>query len=277
MGKWNICRFCVKKQRILKPTFKTRNKRMNLSRKLHVADLFSALKGSKRLWFQLKLFPCVTICSKSCQTRTVAGVNQAVLDRVENEWKRKLSSVKDRGNAIFVLGPMGAGKSTIIENCFKSHPVFKSFAYVDTDEIMGVIDAFTADKVDIYYPLARKIAISLTDWILTKKISFVAEGTCVQYKELIEYMERLKKTGYKIHVNRLPPVPPDEILRRSKHRKNRIIPDDVVTSIYTNATIGLSQLYEYNKKVDYELFNDLDISEGSLKNHKHAKPFSANQ
>lgn len=262
----------------MKPTFKTRNRRMNLSRNLYVADLFSAFRSSKRIWFQLKLLPCIILCSKGCQTRTVAHVNQAVLDSVENGWKRKLSNIKDRGNAIFVLGPMGAGKSTTIENYFKNHPEFKSFAYVDTDEIMGVIDAFTADKVDVYYPLARKIAISLTDWILMQNISFVAEGTCVKYEELIEYMERLKDTGYSIHVNRLPPVPLAEILHRSKHRKNRIIPDNVVASIYANATIGLNKLYEYNKKVDHKLFNDLDILPGSQKNNnKHAKPCSASQ
>ena len=238
---------------------------MNLSRKLYGIGVFSTFLNSKRLLFQFEVLSCTTLRSKVCQIRTMAGVNRAVLDRVENEWKAKLSNVKDRGNAIFVLGPMGAGKSTTIENCFKNHQEFKSFAYVDTDEIMGAIDAFAADKVDIYYPLARKIAINLTDWILMQNISFIAEGTCVKYEELIEYMERLKETGYRILVNRLPPVPLDEILRRSKHRKNRIIPDNVVASIYTNATIGLNKLYEYNKNIDYKLFQDLDIMANAQK------------
>lgn len=236
---------------------------MNLSRKLCVAEIFNTFCPSKRSWFECRFLPCVTHVVKGCRSGTVACINQVVLDRVEREWKRKLSNVKERGNAIFVLGPMGAGKSTIIENCFKNHLKYKNYAYVDTDEIMGTIDAFTADKVEIYYPLARRIAISLTDWILLQNISFVAEGTCVKVEELIEYMERLKKTGYKIHVNRLPSVSLNEILHRSKHRKNRIIHDDVVTSIYTNTTIGLEKLYEYNKNVDYKLFNELDISPGS--------------
>ena len=234
---------------------------MNLSRKLYGSDVLSTFFNSKvRLWFQFEV-----LRSKACQIRTMACINQAVLDRVENDWKAKLSNVKDRGNAIFVLGPMGAGKSTTIESCFKNHPEFKSFAYVDTDEIMGAIDAFAADKVDVYYPIARKIAISLTDWILMQNISFVAEGTCVRYEELIEYMERLKKTGYKILVNRLPPVPLEEILHRSKHRKNRIIPDDVVVWIYKHATIGLNKLYEYNRKIDNKLFYDLEIMANTRK------------
>ena len=245
---------------------------MNLLRRLHAVDNFSGFCKSKHLvLFQIYQFvPCVRVqCSKRCHTLTVDNVKQAVLDRVENEWKRKLSNVKARGNAIFVLGPMGAGKSTTIEKNFKNHPEFKSYAYVDTDEIMGAIDEFSADKVDLYYPPARKIAISLTDWILTQNISFIAEGTCVKYKELIEYMERLKENGYKIHVNRLPFIPLIEILRRSKHRKNRIIPDDVVASIYHNATIGLDKLYEHNKKVEYKLFYDLDMATGALKNGTH--------
>ncbi|XP_028400358.1 uncharacterized protein LOC114523585 [Dendronephthya gigantea] len=237
---------------------------MNLSRKLCVAEIFNTFYPTKRTWFECRYFlPCVTVVVKGIHSSTVACVNQVVLDRVEREWKRKLNNVKERGDAIFVLGPMGAGKSTIIENCFKYHLKYKSYAYVDTDAIMGTIDAFTADKVEIYYPLARKIAISLTDWILMQNISFVAEGTCVKVEELIEYMERLKETGYKIHVNCLPPVSLNEILHRSKHRKNRIIHDDVVTSIYTHATIGLKKLYEYNKTVDYKLFSELEISTGS--------------
>lgn len=234
---------------------------MNLSRKLYTTDIYSAFRCSKRFWVLYKNLDDIILncCKFSYQADKLAAVNQAVLDRVENDWKRKLHNIKDRGRAIFVLGPMGAGKSTTIEHYFKNHPLFKSFAYVDTDEIMGAIDAFTADKVDVYYPLARKIAISLTDWILAENLSFVAEGTCVKYKELIEYMERLKATGYEIHVNCLPPVPLDEILQRSKHRKNRIISDDVVASIYANATMGLNELYKHNKKVECKLFNNLDI------------------
>lgn len=214
---------------------------------------------------------------KECISTRLAGVEQAVLDRVEKNWRQILSDVKHCGNAIFVLGPMGAGKTTTIENCFKTHRHFRHYAYVDTDEIMGSIDAFTADKVDLYYPLARKIAIKLTDWILAAKISFVAEGTCVKYDELIEYMERLKDNGYKIHVNRLQTVPLDVILRRSKHRKNRIISDDVVTSIYENANFGLKHLYEHNKRVSYSLFVDLDLTLTENLDNKcsHVKPLCA--
>ena len=270
MQLWNALVF-ARKQRILNATLDRKNQRMNLSRKLNVVEFLSSISSSKCALFG------IGFKAPSCKTfrnsiKTLAIVNEAVLKRVEEEWKVKLSNARDRGNAIFVLGPMGAGKSTTIENCFKTHPEYKSYAYVDTDEIMGAIDAFTADRVHVYYLLARKIAISLTDWILTQNISFVAEGTCVKYRELIEYMERLKETGYKIHVNRLAPVPLDEILRRSKHRKNRIIPDDVVKSIYNNASIGLNKLYEHNKKVDYKLFRDLDIST-AIQNDKHDKPF----
>lgn len=252
---------------------------MNLSRLLHLTD-FKALGNSRQGWLYIckVLRPCSCIVfRKEYISTSLAAIDQVVLDRVENKWRRVLGNVKHHGNAIFVLGPMGAGKTTTIESRFKTHRHFRQYAYVDTDEIMGSIDEFTADKVDQYYPLARIIAIKLTDWILGEKISFVAEGTCVKYGELIEYMVRLKNSGYKIHVHRLPAVPLDVILRRSKHRKNRIIPDDVVASIYENANLGLRELYEHNKRVNCTLFDNLDLtlSENFGNIKRNVKPLCA--
>lgn len=240
---------------------------MNLSRLS--ADLWNILWTSKQAGFCFNKLLLNVAFRKRYYSSTVATLDQSVLDQVENEWRHVLGKVKHCGNAIFVLGPMGAGKTTTIENCFKTHEHFRHYAYVDTDEIMGSIDAFTADKVEQYYPLARKLAIKLTDWILTEKISFVAEGTCVKYDELIEYMKRLKDSGYNIHVNRLPSVSLDVILQRSKHRRNRIIADDVVASIYENANRGLEELYEYNKR--HTLFEDLDLTVYADKKN-HVKP-----
>lgn len=239
---------------------------MNLSRSRHSFDLLKILRSPKYVWLHCNFFPCVAFSQE--YSPGLPAVDEAVLAKVESRWKRVLGNVKHYGNAIFVLGPMGAGKTTTIESCFKTHGYFRHYAYVDTDAIMGSIDAFSADKVDQYYPLARKIAIRLTDWILEEKISFVAEGTCVKVRELIEYMERLKESGYKIHVNHLVSDPLHVLLCRSKHRKNRIISEEVVESIYKNTKLGLKELYEYNKQVNYTLFEDLDLAENLHKNCK---------
>lgn len=183
--------------------------------------------------------------------------------KVEEQWKKQFLDTKVFGEAIFVLGPMGAGKTTIIESEFHSHPVYSNYAYVDTDEIMGRIPCFTSDKVEQYYPIARGIAIRLTDWILEQRISFIAEGTCVKYLELIDYMQRLKNGGYVIRVKRLPKVPLDLILKRSKNRLNRLVPEHVVSSIYTGSAEGLDRLYDFNKT--NSLFEDIDeISENGI-------------
>lgn len=166
---------------------------------------------------------------------------------VENEWKRRFRNTTYLGDALFVLGPMGAGKTTIINSEFKSHPVYSNYAYVDTDEIMGMLDGFEPDKVEEYYPLARHIAIRLTDWILEEKISFVAEGTCVKYLELIDYMTRLKIRGYTIRVRRLPYIPLGRVLEQAKRRKNRQIPSHVVESIYEGSYAGLEKIYQFNR------------------------------
>lgn len=178
---------------------------------------------------------------------------------VESKWKRKLLNTQYRCDAIFVLGPMGAGKTTVINNEFKTHPVFGNYAYVDTDEIMGMLKGFESNKVEEYYPIARNIAIHLTDWILEQKISFVAEGTCVKYMELIDYMHRLKSVGYHVRVKRLPRVPLETVLERSKLRKNRVVPDHVVKSILEGSNLGLDKLYEFNKREF--LFEDMDLHE----------------
>lgn len=178
---------------------------------------------------------------------------------VESKWKRKLLNTQYRCDAIFVLGPMGAGKTTVINNEFKTHPVFGNYAYVDTDEIMGMLKGFESNKVEEYYPIARNIAIHLTDWILEQKISFVAEGTCVKYMELIDYMHRLKSVGYHVRVKRLPRVPLETVLERSKLRKNRVVPDHVVKSILEGSKLGLDKLYEFNK--GEFLFEGMDLHE----------------
>lgn len=175
---------------------------------------------------------------------------------VESKWKRKFMDTKYRCDAVFVLGPMGAGKTTVINHEFKTHPVFGNYAYVDTDEIMGMLKGFESNKVEEYYPLARNIAIDLTDWILEQKISFVAEGTCVKFPELIDYMHRLKSVGYHVRVKRLPRVPLDTVLERAKLRKNRVVPDHVVESILEGSNRGLENLYEFNKRES--LFEDMD-------------------
>ncbi|XP_068678358.1 uncharacterized protein [Montipora capricornis] len=176
--------------------------------------------------------------------------------QLESAWKRKFLNTKYRCDAIFVLGPMGAGKTTTIDSEFKNHPVFGNYAYVDTDEIMGMLKGFESNKVEDYYPIARNISITLTDWILEQKISFVAEGTCVKYMELRDYMHRLKTVGYHVRVKRLPPVSLGTVIERSKRRKNRIVPDHVVKSILEGSNLGLDQLYEFNKRES--LFEDMD-------------------
>ena len=178
---------------------------------------------------------------------------------VESKWKRKLLNTQYRCDAIFVLGPMGAGKTTVINNEFKTHPVFGNYAYVDTDEIMGMLKGFESNKVEEYYPIARNIAIHLTDWILEQKISFVAEGTCVKYMELIDYMHRLKSVGYHVRVKRLRRVPLETVLERSKLRKNRVVPDHVVKSILEGSKLGLDKLYEFNEREF--LFEGMDLHE----------------
>lgn len=220
----------------------------------------------------------VQMCTASRTTRTMSGyaknvngveskegpvsncfLNKQDTHEVESKWKRKFLNTQYRCDAIFVLGPMGAGKTTVINNEFKTHPVFGNYAYVDTDEIMGMLKGFESNKVEEYYPMARNISIHLTDWILEQKISFVAEGTCVKYLELIDYMHRLKSVGYHVRVKRLPRVAVDTVLERAKLRKNRIVPEHVVKSILEGSNLGVEKLYEFNKRE--LLFEDMDFHE----------------
>ena len=158
------------------------------------------------------------------------------------------------GEAVFVLGPMGAGKTTVLMEEFRKHPVYKDYAYVDTDDLMEKLNGFDSERVEEFYPSARAMAIRLTDWLLNERISFVAEGTCVKYLELEDYMQRLKEKGYVIKVKHVNDIPLHEILKRTSKRKRKI-PEAVVESIYYGSLKGLNELKKIN--VENTLFQEL--------------------
>ena len=176
--------------------------------------------------------------------------------RLIEEWisNQQMNLESYRNEAVFVLGPMGAGKTTVLQEEFKNHPVYKNYAYVDTDELMEKLDGFDSERVDEFYPKARSVAITLTDWLLNKNISFVAEGTCVKYLELEDYMQRLKSKGYVIRVKHVNTIPLGEILKRTAKRKRKI-PEDVVKSIYYGSVKGIQELKDKNAKIN--LFEEL--------------------
>lgn len=233
-----------------------------------VSSIISRTHPQKNIWRALSYFAmqdcrCKNALKNRCEFSTTSFkgqenvVSTQEVQKVEEKWKKQFQDTRLFGEAIFVLGPMGAGKTTVIENEFRSHPIYSNYAYVDTDEIMGMIPHFSSDKVEEYYPIARGIAIRLTDWILEQRISFIAEGTCVKYLELIDYLQRLKANGgYVIRVKRLPQIPLDIVLKRSKNRVNRQVPEHVVKSIYFGAAKGLDGLYQFNKTSG--LFEDID-------------------
>ena len=161
------------------------------------------------------------------------------------KWKEKLSETRHFYEAVFVLGPMCAGKTSTIHEfgCLKQH---KHFAYVDTDEIMTRLDGYTDADIDVYYPSARNVSIHLTDWLLEERMSFIAEGTCVKYLELRDYMIRLKERGYNIRVVRIDGAPLDVLLDRASKRVRRRVPLEVIRDIHTHSIVGLQKLWEIN-------------------------------
>jgi len=176
-------------------------------------------------------------------------------NRLINEWiSNQLSMKQNCQEAVFVLGPMGAGKTTVLQEVIKKKSVYKTYAFVDTDELMEKLDGFDSERVDDFYPKARSIAIKLTDWLLNENISFVAEGTCVKYLELKDYMQRLKSKGYVIRVMQVNDISLDEILMRTSKRERKVS-EDVVRSIYYGSLEGISKLKRINK--EKKLFKEM--------------------
>ena len=181
------------------------------------------------------------------QSKIYACIEQYNEHKVIKDWISNLTESKCHyGEAVFVLGPMGAGKTTVLMEGFMKHSIYKDYAYVDTDELMEKLDGFDSDRVEEFYPVARSIAIKLTDWLLNEKISFIAEGTCVKYLELEDYMGRLKNKGYVIRVKHVNDIPLEDILARTSKRKRKI-PADVVKSIYYGSLKGVTELKKMNK------------------------------
>lgn len=161
------------------------------------------------------------------------------------KWKNILAKTKHYYEAIFVLGPMCSGKTKTIHE-FKCSNEYKKFAYIDTDEIMEGLNGYDHKKVDIFYPSARKVSIHLTDWLLDERMSFIAEGTCVLYDELEDYIVRLKEKGYDIKVMKIDDVALDVVVDRSEKRFRYVAPE-VIKDIYINSQIGLKKLWEKNE------------------------------
>ena len=176
-------------------------------------------------------------------------------NRLIDEWiSNQMNSKCYYNEAVFVLGPMGAGKTTVLQEEFKKHPVYSNYAYVDTDELMEKLNGFDSKRVDEFYPKARSIAIKLTDWLLNENISFVAEGTCVKHSELEDYMQRLKMKGYVIRVRHVNSIPLEEILYRTSKRERKVH-EDVVKSIYYGSVNGIRELK--SKNVNNGLFEEI--------------------
>jgi len=161
-------------------------------------------------------------------------------------WKDKLSLTGHFYEAVFVLGPMCAGKTSTIHSfgCLKQ---YKHFAYVDTDEIMTHLDGYCDTDIDKFYPSARNVSIHLTDWLLEERMSFIAEGTCVKFLELRDYMIRLKDHGYSIKVVKLDTAPLDVLLERAEKRVRRRVSMDVIREIFVQSNIGLQKMWEINE------------------------------
>ena len=171
------------------------------------------------------------------------------------KYKKLFSATNTYSEAIFVLGAMGVGKTKTINDEFRSHATYSQYAYVDTDEIMEQLDGFNENKVDMFYPVARRVSIKLTDWLLEKNISFVAEGTCVKYIELEDYMIRLKENGYNIKVRKVNSVPLETVVTRARNRTRRHVADEVIKDIYLYSQIGIKELFERNS--NKQLFEEI--------------------
>lgn len=182
-------------------------------------------------------------------------------ERIIDKYKEYYYS-KSKNNfqdALFVLGPMGSGKTTVIKSLIMTHEKYGKYAYVDTDELMAHLPGFDENKIDLFYPIARRMAIELTDWLLAEKLSFVAEGTCVKYQELIDYMIRLKEEGYKINVCKIDHLSLELVLHRASNRIHRKVPPELVEEIYLQSHFGISEIYRQN--IEHKLFENIDTND----------------
>ena len=184
--------------------------------------------------------------------------NNQLIEKYKTYYRRS-GSVQYYKDALFVLGPMGSGKTTFIQNKILSHKMYGKYAYVDTDEIMEQLPGFSKMEVNKFYPRARQIAIILTDWLLENQLSFVAEGTCVQYEELIDYMIRLKRKGYTIKVCKLNQVELDLVLKRAANREARKMAMNEVKEIFIQSKHGLEELYRINSETT--IFENISLDE----------------
>lgn len=172
-----------------------------------------------------------------------SGPDPMSTNRLVESWKAKYSTFPAKSEAVFFIGPMGAGKSYQVNFFFSEESRRTRFAFVDTDEIMSELDGYSHDRAKDFYPIARNIAVQLTDWLLEHRISFVAEGTGVNYADMTDYLRRLRKADYTIQICFLDHVDEATALQRMQTR-SRTVPADMASQIYHNSIKGCQMLRE---------------------------------
>lgn len=196
---------------------------------------------------KIMLKSSITRFVRQCMSSKIVSEHDMASQKVLERWKRQYETIGRIGReVVFVLGPMGVGKSTIIGNVLQKEARFRDYLYVDCDEIMSSIDGFSLSEIDRFYKVSRQICFSLTDWICEKGFCFIAEGTCVDYLSLWRYMERLKESNYKIFTVFLS-EPAEVVVHRAAQRERRL-PDCQVKNIYESSIQGCQKIQELNLK-----------------------------
>lgn len=139
-----------------------------------------------------------------------------------------------RKHIIFVVGTLGSGKTTLIQNKFLN----SEYIYINSDKSLEELydSTYTLDQL---YNQNRKIGTNLTDYALLKGYSMILEGTC-QHEDVLQFIHKCKNYGYNIDVYIMDTdldICLQRIVKRNQYTQ-RQIPDKIVKQVYNNLVEG---------------------------------------
>jgi len=155
----------------------------------------------------------------------------------------------DNPIAVFMAGTPGAGKTEVAKSImefFETAP-----CRIDADDFRGLIPGYNGKNSDTVQPAAALAVDKVLDVVLTKKFSFILDGTFAINKSIMNIKRALRK-GFEVHIYFIyqDPVEAWEFTKIRERAEGRSVPISVFVDAYYNSRLNVS-------KVKSEFGNDI--------------------
>lgn len=138
--------------------------------------------------------------------------------------KNNLTHQTPKKEAVFLVGPPAAGKSTTRQKLYPNYPV------IDPDEIKKTLPGYDPKNPSKVHMQSKILSRKYFEEMILGETSFVYDTTGGNEKRMIQEMEESRQNGFSIRILQVT-CTLDECLKRNRQRE-RTVPDEIVISIW---------------------------------------------